>query len=39
VASGYKARDVWGKKDFALGESYSTMVPKHGVVLLRISKP
>jgi alpha-galactosidase len=39
IARGDKVREVWGKRDFALGESYSVRVPKHGVVLLRIAKP
>lgn len=36
VARGDKARDVWGQRDFVLGDSYSAMVPSHGVMLLRI---
>ncbi|MGI8772253.1 MAG: glycoside hydrolase family 27 protein [Acidobacteriaceae bacterium] len=39
VRPGYKARDVWGQRDFVLGNSYSVRVPRHGVVLLRVAKP
>ncbi len=34
-----KARDLWKHHDVALsGDSYSAIVPKHGVVLLRLGK-
>ncbi len=38
VAAGAKARDVWGGRDLTLQDTFTTRVPKHGVVLLRISK-
>jgi alpha-galactosidase len=34
-----KVRDLWGRKDLGtLENSYSSVVPKHGVVFLKISK-
>jgi len=34
-----KARDLWSHKDVAVsGDHYTAKVPKHGVVLLRVSK-
>ncbi|HET6217454.1 MAG TPA: glycoside hydrolase family 27 protein [Acidobacteriaceae bacterium] len=38
-AGGAKARDIWQAKDLAkLQGSYTVTVPRHGVVLLRLSK-
>ncbi len=37
-APGAKAHDVWGGRDLILQDAFTTRVPKHGVVLLRISK-
>ena len=32
------ARDLWAHKDADVGDSYSTTVPTHGVVMLRLTK-
>jgi alpha-galactosidase len=33
------ARDLWSQKDLGnLNDSYTAVVPKHGVVMLRLSK-
>jgi alpha-galactosidase len=38
-SSGAKARDIWAAKDLgSLQGSYTATVPRHGVVLLRLSK-
>ena len=38
-SSGAKARDIWAAKDLGkLKDSYTVSVPRHGVVLLRLSK-
>ena len=38
-AGGAKARDIWQAKDLGkLQGSYTATVPRHGVVLLRLSK-
>jgi alpha-galactosidase len=39
IAAPQKARNLWTHKDVTLsGNSYSAMVPKHGVVMLRVLK-
>jgi alpha-galactosidase len=38
-AGGAKARDIWEAKDLGkLQGNYTVSVPRHGVVLLRLSK-
>ena len=37
VTGAAKARDVWAGKDLGPLRGYKTMVPAHGVVLLRLS--
>ena len=35
-----KVRDVWRQKDLGTADGkYTVKVPKHGVVMLRLSKP
>ena len=36
---GVKVRDLWEKKDLGnIGPTYTTNIPGHGVVLLRVSQ-
>jgi alpha-galactosidase len=37
LAARAKVRDVWGAKDIGSLQEYQTVIPGHGVVLLRVT--